>query len=351
MNKLKYSLVAAGVAFSLTALADEHRGGSLDNSGNTAILGSALANEDSDATVTTSNSVTSDVSKDVTVTKDSSFSKDNTSTSDNNSASATDGSLAVTALDSGNGNLNAGSGNTLGSGNLDDSDNSVTSDVTSDNGAASAADGSTSVATTSSGNDNLNRFSGNTDESVDSAAIGAAGAVVANKDGDASRTEVDGSDNSRAIADDGSAAANGEGSEASVDNSDNSTYDKAEASFGGAAVNGSGTATVDASDNSNNSDNSDNSVAAAFKDGVAANGGDASADNSVTLGAIAVNTNVLGSTVADNETTVSGWKSDQETTNEVNGSFGGVAGISVAAQNLGQSAAVQQSVNVQANIQ
>ena len=108
---------------------------------------------------------------------------------------------------------------------------------------------------------------------------------------------------------------------------------------------------VDNSDNSDRSDNSTYSSAEALKDGVAANGGGkASVDNSVSLGAIAVNTSVLGSTVADNQTTVDGWKSEQSAANDVAGSFEGAAGINVAAQNLGQSAAVQQSVNVQANL-
>jgi hypothetical protein len=108
---------------------------------------------------------------------------------------------------------------------------------------------------------------------------------------------------------------------------------------------------VDNSDNSDRSDNSTYSAAGAFKDGVAANGGgEASVDNSVSLGAIAVNTSVLGSTVADNQTVVEGWKSEQASANDVSGSFEAAAGISVAAQNLGQSSAVQQSVNVQANL-
>ena len=167
----------------------------------------------------------------------------------------------------------------------------------------------------------------------------------------ATLTATDESDNSRAIADDRSAAANGAGSEATVDNSDNSTYDEASAKLGAAAVNGEGEATVDNSDNSDRSDNSTYSAAEALKDGVAANaGGKASVDNSISLGNVAVNTSVLESTVADNETVVEGWKSGQSTTNDVSGSFDAAAGISVAAQNLGQSSAVQQSVNVQANL-
>ena len=100
------------------------------------------------------------------MTKDSDTTVENTATSDNNSASAADGSVAITALDSGNGNLNRQSGNTIGSGNLDDSDNSVSSTVESTDGSASAADGSFAVSANNVGNGNLNRFSGNTDESA-----------------------------------------------------------------------------------------------------------------------------------------------------------------------------------------
>jgi hypothetical protein len=161
----------------------------------------------------------------------------------------------------------------------------------------------------------------------------------------------DNSDNSSADADDGAAAANNE-STASVDNSDNSVDSSAQARYGSAAANGEGsTASTDNSDNSINPDSSDNSEAGAFKDSVAANNeGTATINNSVSLGSIAVSTSLLDSTVADNSTVVEGWKSDQETTNDVSGSFGNAAGISVAAQNLGQASAVQQSVNVQANL-
>jgi hypothetical protein len=59
---------------------------------------------------------------------------------------------------------------------------------------------------------------------------------------------------------------------------------------------------------------------------------------------------LLEMTVADNSSTVKAWDSDQDSSNEVAGSFSTTAGITVAAQNIASSSAVQQSVNVQANL-
>jgi len=55
-------------------------------------------------------------------------------------------------------------------------------------------------------------------------------------------------------------------------------------------------------------------------------------------------------TVAANETTIGAWKADQSASNEIDTAFGAPAGVNIAAQNLGQASAVQQSVNVQANL-
>ena len=89
MNKVSIILATAGAAFAYAAVAAEGpRSPSVDNSGNAALIGSAIANEGSDSTVTTDNSASSDVSKSASVTKDSDATVDNTATSNNNSASA-----------------------------------------------------------------------------------------------------------------------------------------------------------------------------------------------------------------------------------------------------------------------
>lgn len=54
--------------------------------------------------------------------------------------------------------------------------------------------------------------------------------------------------------------------------------------------------------------------------------------------------------MAANETTIGAWKADQSASNEIDTAFGAPAGVNIAAQNLGQASAVQQSVNVQANL-
>jgi hypothetical protein len=139
-----------------------------------------------------------------------------------------------------------------------------------------------------------------------------------------------------------------------ANNSDNSLETEADASDSSAAANGEGSsASVDNSDNSTNDYAADNSAAKALGDSAAANGDGSSAsiDNSVTLAGKAVSTSLLDSSVSYNSTSVKAYDdSKQSADNGLAGSFGNASGISVAAQNVGQSAAVQQSVTVQANL-
>ncbi|MBT8089359.1 MAG: hypothetical protein KJO01_04060, partial [Gammaproteobacteria bacterium] len=89
----------------------------------------------------------------------------------------------------------------------------------------------------------------------------------------------------------------------------------------------------------------------AYYSGAAANNdGTAEIDNSIELGGVAISESDLDATVSNNQTGTLAYGSDTDSANEVGGAFGGVSGISVAAQNVGQASAVQQSVNVQSNI-
>ena len=86
---------------------------------------------------------------------------------------------------------------------------------------------------------------------------------------------------------------------------------------------------------------------------MAANGAGSSAsiDNSITLGNVAVNTSLLDASVSGNTVEVSaGFYAEQISSNSISDSFSEAAGISVVGQNLGHNSLIQQSVNVQANL-
>src|SRR5690606_32628559 len=110
---------------------------------------------------------------------------------------------------------------------------------------------------------------------------------------------------------------------------------------------------VDNSDNSTNTFSSTVSAADASSGSAAANnGGTASVDNSVTLGNIAASVSLLDASVAYNDVSVdAGYRASIAASNSIEGSFENSAGISVVGQNLGHNSLIQQSVNVQANLE
>jgi hypothetical protein len=181
-NILKAAIAAALLAMGGQAFAD----GEAENSFNAAVGGSAVANDEGTANVTTDNTDSSSYTNAVTKTDTSDNTKTNTSTSDTGGASATDDSLAIGVANSLNGNGNVDKDNVGNWDNSDNSNNAETNTVGATGGSASAADNATAVAATNTLNNNGNDSSDNSDNSDNSIVGGAFGAAVANNGGTSS---------------------------------------------------------------------------------------------------------------------------------------------------------------------
>ena len=180
-NILKAAIAAALLGMGGQALADVDT--EATNSFNDAFAGSAIANEDGEASVTTTTTTDVSYTNEVTKTDASDNSKTNTATSDTGSASAADDSFALGVANSLNNNGNTTKSNV---GNWDGSDNSTetqTNTVGATGGSASAADDSTSVAVSNAFNGNGNETYTLSDNSENSVVGGAFGAAVANNGG------------------------------------------------------------------------------------------------------------------------------------------------------------------------
>src|SRR5690606_14653740 len=106
MKRIGCIFTALGAAVSLSSVAVANDGGEIENSGNAALLGSAIANDDSTATVETINVDNSTTDYSFDATDGSNNAENNTATSANGSASAAEDSTAIGVTDSGNGNFN-----------------------------------------------------------------------------------------------------------------------------------------------------------------------------------------------------------------------------------------------------
>ena len=134
LKKLAVMSLFLSLCVTMIALAGEtdgsyggppHGGGhDMDNSGNVAVGGAAIANDDSEATVNTDNSDNSSDSDTSNNSDNSNNSSNNNISSDSGSASAADDSVAIGVNNVGNGNDNDNSDNSDNSNNSDNSDNS-----------------------------------------------------------------------------------------------------------------------------------------------------------------------------------------------------------------------------------